>query len=374
MILFWLMWASLALGGMAGVLWYSKGLRGKWLQVARVRPERRPSRHRYSHVSSFSVYGGHLSCPLQCRGSRASPRGAADRPLTFVTLPCPGPRETTARDVEVIPFDFARSDRGPWIGRTAGTDTPVNLGEIVTGPSAASPDRFAGKATGRLKEWPRWTALSRFAWPLWWGCWSVLAFARLQDHFRLSSARASRDEIIAQARKEAENIRKEAELKAKDEMFKKREEFNREIEQARNELREQERRLEKREDSLEQKHQAQLKKERVLRAQPNASCTRRREQLDKTSPELEALLQQQTPEAARDQRPQPRAGREAAAGTARQGAGRRDRRPHPEARGSICAPPPRRRPARSWPPPSSATPPSTPPTPPSAPWTFPATT
>src|SRR5581483_1343635 len=79
--------------------------------------------------------------------------------------------------------------------------------------------------------------------------------ARLQDHFRLSSARASREEIVAQARLEAENFRKEAELKAKDEAFHRREEFNREIEQARNEVREQERRLEKREDTLDQKHQ-----------------------------------------------------------------------------------------------------------------------
>src|SRR5262249_32977315 len=55
-------------------------------------------------------------------------------------------------------------------------------------------------------------------------------------------------EVLAQARKEAENLYKEADLRAKDELFQKRAEFSREMEQARGEMREHERRLEKRED------------------------------------------------------------------------------------------------------------------------------
>src|SRR5262249_28856152 len=80
-------------------------------------------------------------------------------------------------------------------------------------------------------------------------------FVRRQDRISLNSARNKSNDIIAQARKEAENTVKEAELKAKDELFKKREDFNREVEKGRGELRDQERRLEKREDLLEQKHQ-----------------------------------------------------------------------------------------------------------------------
>src|SRR4051812_38050472 len=88
--------------------------------------------------------------------------------------------------------------------------------------------------------------------------------ARWQDRVRLTSAHKSADEIIVQAKAQAENLRKEAELKAKDELFQKRDELNREFEQERNKQHEQERRLEKREDVLEQKHQSLVKKERIL--------------------------------------------------------------------------------------------------------------
>ena len=44
MLLFWLLWVSLALGGLAGAIYYRKELRDKWLfRVARVpAPARRP--------------------------------------------------------------------------------------------------------------------------------------------------------------------------------------------------------------------------------------------------------------------------------------------------------------------------------------------
>ncbi|MCS6851601.1 MAG: ribonuclease Y [Gemmataceae bacterium] len=117
--------------------------------------------------------------------------------------------------------------------------------------------------------------------------------ARLQDHWRRTSAQSQVAELLSQARKEADNLIKEAELRAKDEQFQKREEFNREMEQARAELREQERRLEKREDNLEQKHQLQLKKERALE-HTQKKLKERQEWLEKRHQELEALVQRQT--------------------------------------------------------------------------------
>jgi ribonuclease Y len=118
-------------------------------------------------------------------------------------------------------------------------------------------------------------------------------FARYQDRLRLTSARAAGDEIISQAKVQAENLRKEAELKAKDEVFQKREELNREIEQERHKLHEQERRLEKREDTLEQKHQLQVKKERALE-HGQRKLVERKEVVEKRTVELEGLVKTQT--------------------------------------------------------------------------------
>jgi ribonuclease Y len=125
------------------------------------------------------------------------------------------------------------------------------------------------------------------------GVFAGYKIVRRQDRISLSSAQHQSTEIVAQARKEAENIRLEAELKAKDELFRKREEFNRDMEQGRAELRDQERRLEKREDSLEQKHQTQLKKDRTLQ-HTERKLHERRELIDKRNQELEHLIAEQT--------------------------------------------------------------------------------
>jgi ribonuclease Y len=125
------------------------------------------------------------------------------------------------------------------------------------------------------------------------GVFAGIGIARYQDRLRLTSARAAGDEIISQAKAQAENLRKEAELKAKDEIFQKRDELNRELEQERNKLHDQERRLEKREDTLEQKHQLQVKKERALE-HGQRKLTERKEQVEKRTAELEVLVKTQT--------------------------------------------------------------------------------
>ena len=144
-------------------------------------------------------------------------------------------------------------------------------------------------------------------------------YARAQDRLRGTGAQARVNELLAQAQTQAENLRKEAELKAKDELFRKREEFNREIEQTATELREQERRLEKREDAARAEAAgARQKKERDLeharRSWPSAqgALEKRVQELDGDRPAADA-------EAPRDHRPDPRAGRGAAPGAARDG-------------------------------------------------------
>jgi ribonuclease Y len=108
-----------------------------------------------------------------------------------------------------------------------------------------------------------------------------------------AKAQARADEIIQDARRDAERVAKDAELRTKDELFHKRDEFNREMEAARAELREQERRVEKREDAVEQKHQHQQKKERVLE-HSQKKLAERKENLEKKNRELEAVLKEQT--------------------------------------------------------------------------------
>ena len=75
MILFGLLlWVSLALGGLAGALCYLEALRGKWLQVARIRAVKvRTDRH-WHWVSPEFVVPVHRVFPLR-REPRAGPPG-----------------------------------------------------------------------------------------------------------------------------------------------------------------------------------------------------------------------------------------------------------------------------------------------------------
>src|SRR5262245_61778751 len=91
-----------------------------------------------------------------------------------------------------------------------------------------------------------------------------IAVGYLFDRLRRGAAYQRRDEIVAQATKEAENIRKTHELEAKEELLQRREKLEKEINSTRDELREQERRLDKRESGLEEQHEDIRKKERML--------------------------------------------------------------------------------------------------------------
>src|SRR4051794_35601835 len=89
------------------------------------------------------------------------------------------------------------------------------------------------------------------------GVGGAATYALLRRHDRLSVSGAQNrvQELLDNAKKEAENLYKEAELRAKDELFRQKEEFNKEAEQIRSELRDQERRLDKREDALDSRQQ-----------------------------------------------------------------------------------------------------------------------
>lgn len=117
----------------------------------------------------------------------------------------------------------------------------------------------------------------------------------LMDRLRRGEAFQRRDEIIAQANKEAENIRKSQELAGKEELIRRREELERDLNQTREELRDQERRLDKRESVLNEQQEDIIKKERMLETTQNKLADRTRT-IEIKETELEKVLKQEQEE------------------------------------------------------------------------------
>jgi ribonuclease Y len=111
------------------------------------------------------------------------------------------------------------------------------------------------------------------------------------DPVRAAEARAQ--EILEQARQDADRLLKDAELRTRDEAFRRREELNRELEAARTELREHERRIEKREDAAVEKARELARKERHVE-HVQKKLADRKEALEKRAKELDGLIEQET--------------------------------------------------------------------------------
>ncbi|HET6576382.1 MAG TPA: ribonuclease Y [Fimbriiglobus sp.] len=111
------------------------------------------------------------------------------------------------------------------------------------------------------------------------------------DHVRSAEARAQ--EVLEQARQDADRVLKDAELKTRDEAFRRREELTRELDAARAELREQERRTEKREDAAVEKAKELTRKERHTE-QLQKKLADRKEVVEKKAKDLEELIEQET--------------------------------------------------------------------------------
>jgi len=108
-------------------------------------------------------------------------------------------------------------------------------------------------------------------------------------------AEKDRDEMLAEAEREAKRIKQEIELQAKQELIGKREEFEREVQQSKRELRQTERRLEKREDALDEKRDLLAKKEKYLETTEKNVAEVRKKLGDRES-ELETIIERQTAE------------------------------------------------------------------------------
>ncbi|MBI2193853.1 MAG: ribonuclease Y [Planctomycetes bacterium] len=97
---------------------------------------------------------------------------------------------------------------------------------------------------------------------------AAAAFGFLIHFFIISSqkgsARASSQEILNQAKVDAERIRHEAEVKAKDDGIRFKEQAEKDVQQMRQELADRERRLDKRDDAIERKQELVTKREKYL--------------------------------------------------------------------------------------------------------------
>ena len=104
-----------------------------------------------------------------------------------------------------------------------------------------------------------------------------------------------RNEILEQARRDADNVKKQLEVEVKEDLLKRREQLEKEMASVRNELRDQEKRLDRRESVLEDLQQDITKKERLLET-TQRKLTERTEVLDVKEKEVDRALRQQQEE------------------------------------------------------------------------------
>ncbi len=106
------------------------------------------------------------------------------------------------------------------------------------------------------------------------------------------AAYKSRDELLQQAERDAENVRKSGELAAKEEVLKQRELAEKEFRATREELRNHEKHLDKREASLEELQDDISKKEKMLQT-TQQKLTERTKVMDVKEKELERVVKQE---------------------------------------------------------------------------------
>lgn len=106
------------------------------------------------------------------------------------------------------------------------------------------------------------------------------------------AAYQKRDEIIAQAQRDADNVKKAQELAGKEELLARRDELEKGMSHVRDELRDQERRLDRRETTLDEQQQDIAKKERMLEL-TQRKLAEKSEAVEARDVELQSVLKQQ---------------------------------------------------------------------------------
>lgn len=110
-----------------------------------------------------------------------------------------------------------------------------------------------------------------------WGLIGLLAGGGAGFFFeraRRGAAYQDRDQIVEQARRDAENLRRDEELKSREELLKRREELERSLKQTREELHQRERDLDRREGTLDDRDNEFRKREKLIEAQQQKLVTK----------------------------------------------------------------------------------------------------
>lgn len=115
------------------------------------------------------------------------------------------------------------------------------------------------------------------------------------ERVRLGAAYRTKEQLIEDARREAESLRKDGELQAKEEVLKRREELEKELNKFRQDLRDQERKLDKRESTLEDLQQGVNKRERMIESM-QTRLTERLKTAERKENELSKVLKQEQEE------------------------------------------------------------------------------
>ncbi|RPI78737.1 MAG: DUF3552 domain-containing protein, partial [Planctomycetaceae bacterium] len=121
---------------------------------------------------------------------------------------------------------------------------------------------------------------------------ACFALGWLLERLIRGAAYQQRDQIVAQARIEADTVIKAQELASKEDLLRRREELEKEMNGVREELREQERRLDRREATLGDMQQDITKKERMLEV-TQRKLAERNEAVEARDTELQQTLRQQ---------------------------------------------------------------------------------
>lgn len=132
------------------------------------------------------------------------------------------------------------------------------------------------------------------------GAFLAVLVLYLLGRLRVLAARQAAEEVLQQAKREAESLQKQALLDAREESLKDREKLLQEVNTARDELREVERDLERREDRVQQKSETLAKREKTLEAAQRKAadtieqCEKRKAHLDRLLSDQKELLQKIT--------------------------------------------------------------------------------
>ncbi|MEZ6046882.1 MAG: Rnase Y domain-containing protein [Planctomycetaceae bacterium] len=121
------------------------------------------------------------------------------------------------------------------------------------------------------------------------GAVAGLALGLYFDKLRSGAAYKTRDEIIEQAKKEAENTKRELELADREELLKRREKMDRELNQEWEKLRDSERKVDEREIQLKERESNQKKQERMLESM-QLKLTERTKAVEAKDKQLDRIL------------------------------------------------------------------------------------